>query len=64
MEIKSSISIQQLDDSKYLAQSFSTKNPVSYNYRLICSNKDEINNLKKSIEQNKDIESIEMRYAP
>ena len=64
MEIKSSISIQQLDDSKYLAQSFSTKNPISYNYRLICSNKDEINNLKKSIEQNKDIESIEMRYAP
>ena len=64
MEIKSSMPIQQLDESKLLAQSFSTKNPISFNYRLICSDKNEINNLKKSIEQNKDIESIEMRYAP
>ena len=64
MEIKSSLPIQQLDESKLLAQSFSTKNPISFNYRLICSDKNEINNLKKSIEQNKDIESIEMRYAP
>ena len=64
MEIKSSLPIQLLDESKHLSQSFSTKNPISFNYRLICSDKDEINNLKKSIEQNKDIESIELRYAP
>ena len=64
MEIKSSLPIQQLDESKLLAQSFSTKNPISFNYRLICSDKNEINNLKKSIEQNKDIESIEVRYVP
>ena len=64
MEIKSLLPIRQLDESKYLAQSFSTKNPISYNYRLICSDKEEINSLKRSIEQNKEIESIEMRYAP
>jgi len=64
MEIKSLLPIKQLDESNLLAQSFTSKNPASYNYRLISSDKNEINNLKKSIEQNKDIESIEMRYAP
>lgn len=64
MEIKSSLPVQELDRSKHLVQSFSMKNPTSYNYRLACSDKNEINNLKKNIENNKDIESIEMRYAP
>ena len=64
MEIKSSLPVQELDRSKHLVQSFSMKNPTSYNYRLACSDKNEINNLKKNIENNKDIESIEMRYGP
>ena len=64
MEVKSSLPVQELDRSKHLVQSFSMKNPTSYNYRLACSDKNEINNLKKNIENNKDIESIEMRYAP
>ena len=64
MEVKSSLVVQELDRSKHLVQSFSMKNPTSYNYRLACSDKNEINNLKKNIENNKDIESIEMRYAP
>ena len=64
MEIKSSSPVQELDKSRHLVQSFSMKNPTSYNYRLACSDKNEINNLKKNIENNKDIESIEMRYAP
>lgn len=64
MEVKSSSSMQILDDSKLLAQSFSTKNPIAHNYRLISADKDTINILKKSIEENKDIESIEIRYAP
>ena len=64
MEIKSLLPIKQLDESNLLAQSFTSKNPASYNYRLISSDKNEINNLKKSNEKNKDIESIEMRYAP
>jgi hypothetical protein len=64
MEVKSSSSIQILDDSKLLAQSFSAKNPTTYNYRLISSDKNQINILKKSIEENKNIESIETRYAP
>jgi hypothetical protein len=64
MEVKSSSSMQILDDSKLLAQTFSTKNPIAYNYRLISSDKNQINILKKSIEENKNIESIETRYAP
>ena len=64
MEIKSSSPVQELDSSRHLVQSFSMKNPTSYNYRLACPDKNEINNLKKNIENNKDIESIEMRYAP
>ena len=64
IEVKSSSSIQILDDSRLLAQTFSTKNPVTYNYRLISADKDQINVLKKSIEENKNIESIEVRYDP
>lgn len=64
MEVKSISSIKILDENKNLSQSFSTKNPISYNYRLIFSDKNEINDLKKNIQENKDIESIEIRYAP
>ena len=63
IEVKSSSSIQILDDSRLLAQTFSTKNPIAYNYRLISADKDTINILKKSIEENKNIESIEIRYV-
>ena len=64
IEVKSTTSISALEESKNLAQSITTKNPISYNYRLIFSDKEEINNLKKTIQDNKDIESIEVRYAP
>ena len=64
MEVKSSSSIEILENSNNLAQSFSTKNPISYNYRLIFSDKNAVDNLKKNIQENKDIESIEVRYAP
>ena len=64
IEVKSTSSIKVLEENKNLAQSFSTKNPISYNYRLIFSDKNEINNLKKNIQDNQDIESIEIRYAP
>ena len=63
MEIKSLLPIKILDESKHLAQSFLNKNPTSYNYRLIFSNKNELENIKKIIIENKDIESIEIRYA-
>ena len=64
MEVKSSTPIKVLEDSKNLVQSFTTKDPSSYNYRLIFSDKNEINILKKEIQGNNDIESIEVRYAP
>ena len=63
MEIKSLLPIIILDESKHLAQSFSSKNPTSYNYRLIFSDKSKLENIKKTINENKDVESIEIRYA-
>ena len=64
LEVKSTTSIKILEESKNLSQFFSSKDPISYNYRLIFSDKDDVNNLKKSIQDNKDIDSIEVRYAP
>ena len=37
IEVKSSNSIEILEESKYLTQTYLTKNPISYNYRLIFS---------------------------
>ena len=42
-----------------LVQFFSSKNPISYNYRLIFSNKEEINNVNK----NKDIHMIKINVG-
>ena len=64
IEIKSLKSISKLDDNKNLVQFFSSKNPESFNYRLIFQKKDAMNNLKKDLENNKDVENIEIRYAP
>jgi len=64
MEVKSLSPIQILEESKHLVQSFSTKNPTSYNYRLILSDKNEIKDLKKNVQEKEDIESIEVRYVP
>tara|TARA_B100000029_G_C17584464_1_gene960715 strand:- start:1023 stop:1661 length:639 start_codon:yes stop_codon:yes gene_type:complete len=64
MEVKSLSPIQILDESKHLVQSFAIKNPTSYNYRLILSDKNETKDLKKSIEEKEGVESIEVRYAP
>ena len=64
IEVKALKAIDLLNDNKNLVQFFSSKNPISYNYRLIFSNKEEMNNLRKIIEENKDIENIEIRYAP
>ena len=48
MEIKSSSTIKELEESENLAQSFSTKNPISYNYRLISDDKKTIINFNKT----------------
>ena len=64
IEVKALKAIDLLNDNKNLVQFFSSKNPISYNYRLLFSNKEEMNNLRKIIEENKEIESIEVRYAP
>jgi len=64
LEVKSLKPIESLESDNNLVQFFSAKNPISYNYRLIFSSKDEANKIKKNIEGNKDIESIEIRYAP
>ena len=64
MEVKSLKSIKILEENKNLIQSFSTKKPISFNYRVISSEKNEISELKNIIEKDDNVESIEVRYAP
>ena len=47
MEVKSLVAIKELNECALLAQSFTTKDPLSYNYRIISADKNEINDLKK-----------------
>ena len=63
IEIKSSLPIKILEDSENLAQSFLTKNPPSNNYRLAFSEKKELKDIKKIMDEHKDVENIEVRYA-
>ena len=63
MEVKSLRPIKILEENQNLAQSFFTKNPTSYNYRLAFSDKKELEDIKKNINENKDVENIETRYV-
>ena len=43
MEVKSLVAIKELNECALLAQSFTTKDPLSYNYRIISADNNEIN---------------------
>ena len=63
-EIKSSKPIKSLEENKNLVQFFYSKNPFSCNYKLVFSNKTELDKLKSEIEKNQDVDTIEIRYVP
>jgi hypothetical protein len=64
MEVKAKDSIVVLEENKNLVQFFSSKDPISYNYRLFFLNKSEVNSLKENIKNETSVENIEIRYAP
>jgi|TARA_B110000438_G_C15748250_1_gene621714 hypothetical protein len=63
IEIKSTSEVKILDQNKNLSEFFSTNNPISYNYRLLFASKEDVSKLKEQIKDNKDIESIDIKYA-
>ena len=64
IEVKAKDSILVLEENKNLVQFFSSKDPISYNYRLFFLNKSEVNSLKENIKNETSVENIEIRYAP
>jgi len=64
IEVKAKDSILVLEENKNLVQFFSSKDPISYNYRLFFLNKSEVNSLKENIKNETSIENVEIRYAP
>ena len=63
INIKSKTKIKSLEENESLVQFYLTKNPQQYNYNLVYSDKNELNKLKKEIENLEEIEDIDVRYG-
>ena len=62
IEIQSNQAIDILHDSKFLLQYVSDKKQQEFHYKLVAKSRGDIENIRKSIDQNKNIESIEVRF--
>ena len=62
IEIQSNQAIDILHDSKFLLQYVSDKKQQEFHYKLAAKSRGDIENIRKSIDQNKNIESIEVRF--
>ncbi len=63
IEIKAKNKIEILDKNKNIESFYLNKEENSFNYRLIFSNKSELDSLKKSLEDNVDIDTIDIKYV-
>lgn len=63
INVKSKSKIKMLDDNLNLSQIYLTKNPNQYNYNLIFSKKEELNELKEKLELLGEVEDIDVRYG-
>ncbi len=63
INIKSKTKIKSLEENESLVQFYLTKNPQQYNYNLVYSDKNELNKLKKEIENLEEVEDIDVRYG-
>ena len=61
IEIQSNQAIDILHDSKFLLQYVSDKKQQEFHYKLVTKSKVDIENIRKSIDKNKNIESIEVK---
>lgn len=62
IEIQSNQAIDVLHDSKFLLQYVSDKKQQEFHYKLAAKSRGDIENIRKSIDKNKNIESIEVRF--
>ena len=63
LEVKSKSKISLLEKSKNLEGYYFNKQENSYNYRLVFTNKLDLNSIKVDLEKNADIEFIDIKYA-
>jgi len=63
LEVKSKVKVPSLESSKNLNSYYFNKVENSYNYRLVFSYKDDLDQLKTDLEKNVDIEFIDIKYA-
>ena len=63
IEISSSVPIEDLSDSKLLAQYYFDKNEKKYNYKLSSNIKEDIKNIEKNYQHNESIISIDITYV-
>lgn len=63
IEIKSKNKIKILEENKNIESFYLNKEENSYNYRLVFSNKSELDSLKKIVEGNVDIDVIDIKYV-
>lgn len=63
LEVKSKSKISLLENSKNLEGYYFNKQENSYNYRLVFTNKLDLDSIKVDLEKNSDIEFIDIKYA-
>ena len=55
--------IEILESNNNLESYYYNKEESSYNYRLVFSNKKDVDNLKSELEKNVNVEFIDIKYA-
>ena len=63
IELKSKVKIEILESNDNLESYYFNKEESSYNYRLVFSNKKDVDNLKSELEKNVNVEFIDIKYA-
>lgn len=61
LEVQSNKAIDILNNSKFLLQYVSDKKQREFHYKLASKSRDDIDNIRKLIDQNKSVESIEVK---
>jgi hypothetical protein len=62
IEIQSSSAIESLHDSRFLLQYVSDKKSSEFHYRLASKSKKDVENIRKSVDNNKSVTNIEVRF--
>jgi uncharacterized membrane protein YhiD involved in acid resistance len=63
LEVHSKKNLKFLEENKNLENYYFNKGQGLYSYRLIFNDKNDLNIIKKKIEENTDIDSVDIKYA-